>query len=318
MAVATACFRRATASYLQGAPADAVVDAQRAVDASAHGWASYLPAARGILALALIEQGELPRAAAVLEPADPLDHGSPTTAMFLQARANLHLVEGSAAEALDDALAAGRIMAEDLCSSNPAVVPWRSLAATAHHHLGAVEEARRLAAEEVELARRFGAPRPLGTALRVQGLVEGGARGIERLREAADVLAGSPARLEQARALADLGAALARGGRAEAGEILRRGLELAERCGATVLADRLREELKAIGARLPRRLRRSPAALTPSEERVAQLAASGLTNKEVAQRQFVSVRAVEFHLGNAYTKLGISSRRQLSAALAEA
>jgi DNA-binding CsgD family transcriptional regulator len=215
-------------------------------------------------------------------------------------------------------LTAGRIMTEDLDSLTPAIVPWRSLAATAHHQLGAAGEARRLAAEDVDLARQFGAPRALGVALRVQGVVEGGARGLERLQEAAAVLAGSPARLEHARALADLGAALRRAGRpeAEAGEALRRGLELAERCGATILADRLSEELTAAGLRPPRRSRRSPVALTPGEARVAQLAAGGLTNKAVAQQLFVSVRAVEFHLGNVYTKLGISSRRQLAGALA--
>jgi DNA-binding CsgD family transcriptional regulator len=320
MAVATVSFRRAVVSYLQGSVAAAVTDAQRAVDASAQGWATYLPAARGILALALLEEGQLPRAAVVLEPGGSLDPGgsSPTAAIFLQARATLSLIEGAPDEALADALAAGRLMTEDLCSLSPAIVPWRSLAATAHHRLGAVGEARRLAAEEVDLARHFGAPRVLGAALRVQGLVEGGTRGIDRLREAVEVLADSPARLEYARALADLGTVLGRSGRAESADILRQALERAESCGATALVGRLQEELRATGARCPRRRGRNRAALTPGEQRVAQLAASGLTNKEVAQKQFVSVRAVEFHLGNVYTKLGISSRRQLADALAEA
>src|SRR3954447_18229613 len=112
MAVATASFRRATASYLRGALSAAIADAQRAVDASGQGWASYLPGARGILALALVERGELPRAAMALEPGAPTQNGgrSPTVAIFFHARATLHLVEGAPAEALDDALTAGRIM----------------------------------------------------------------------------------------------------------------------------------------------------------------------------------------------------------------
>ncbi len=318
MAVATACFRRAVVSYLQGSIPAAVADAQRTVDAAAHGWATYLPAARGILALALIEQGELPRAAATLEPGGvpDVDLRSPPAALLLRARSSLHLAQGSVVEARDDALALGRVMTEEIGTSSPALMPWRSLAAIAHHRLGAVEEARRLAAEEVELARQFGAARSLGIALRVQGIVEGGPAGMAKLREAVEVLAASPARLECARTLTALGEALGRTGRAEAEEVLGRALEEAERCGATVLAERVRTALRDTGARVPRRRRQDRATLTPTEERVARLVAGGLTNKEVAQQQFVSVRAVEFHLGNVYSKLGISSRRELAAALA--
>src|ERR671930_95014 len=68
------------------------------------------------------------------------------------------------------------------------------------------EEARRLAAEEVELARQWGAPRALGKALRTAGLVEGGEAGLPLLREAAEVLEDSPAALEWARALTEHGA----------------------------------------------------------------------------------------------------------------
>ncbi|HEY4408939.1 MAG TPA: AAA family ATPase [Acidimicrobiia bacterium] len=318
MTVATACFRRATALYLCGSLSGAVADAQRAVDAAASGWAVYLPGAQGVLALALIEQGQWARAAAVLERGEspPPEPTTLTRAIFLQARSALKLAEGEAGGALDDALAAGQIMVEDLETLTPAIVPWRSMAATAHQELGHTADARRLAGDEVEFARTFGASRALGTSLRVQGLVEGGRRGIGILREAVGVLAGSPARLERARALADLGSALVRAARPDAVDPLRRGLELADACGAAVLVERIEADLKAAGARVPRRMRRSAAALTPTEERVARLVSGGLTNKEVAQKLFVSVRAVEFHLGNVYPKLGIASRRQLASALA--
>ena len=148
--------------------------------------------------------------------------------------------------------------------------------------------------------------------------VEGGERGLEFLLEAVDVLTGSPARLEHAKARTDLGAALRRANRStEAREQLRQALELATICGATPLAVRAESELLATGAR-PRRIALSGvASLTPSERRVAELAAEGPTNREIAQTLYVTQRTVEVHLTSIYRKLAISSRSQLAAALAE-
>jgi DNA-binding NarL/FixJ family response regulator len=97
------------------------------------------------------------------------------------------------------------------------------------------------------------------------------------------VLEVSDARLEHARALADLGGALRRAGhRAESREILRPALDLAHRCGALALTERARTELIAAGGR-PRRLVLSGLdSLTPSERRIAQLAAAGLSNRDIA------------------------------------
>jgi DNA-binding CsgD family transcriptional regulator len=201
-------------------------------------------------------------------------------------------------------------------SGNPAMLAWRSTAALLQHRLGKDAEARRLAAEEVELARRFGAPRAVGVALRAAGLVTGGRRGIELLREAVAALESSPAELERARALIDLGAALRRTGqRAAARDPLHTGLELAVRSGATRLAERAAVELRASGARPRRTARSGDEALTPAERRVAELAAQGLSNRDAAQALFVSTKTVETHLGHAYAKLGIRSRRDLAGAL---
>ena len=175
-----------------------------------------------------------------------------------------------------------------------------------------------LADEELELARAFGTPRAVGIALRARGLVEGGDRGIELLAEAAEILAGSVARLEQARALIDLGAALRRANRrSEARSSLKKGLALARRCGAVPLAEFAHIELEASGAR-PRKIVRSGVdALTPSERRVARMAAAGATNKEIAQALFITTRTVETHLRHCYQKLEISSRTGLPAALGD-
>jgi DNA-binding CsgD family transcriptional regulator len=130
------------------------------------------------------------------------------------------------------------------------------------------------------------------------------------------VLAGSEARLEHARALVDLGAALRRvNQRAEARERLREGVDLAQRVGALGLARRANEEIAATGARPRRVLQTGLDALTASERRVAQLAADGMSNKEIAQTLFVTIKTVEVHLSHAYRKLGISSRAQLDKTL---
>jgi DNA-binding CsgD family transcriptional regulator len=202
---------------------------------------------------------------------------------------------------------------------NPAFVPWRSAAALSLAELGRDDEARALAADEVRRAQSFGAPRALGIALRAQALVGPREQRHDGLEAARDVLASSPARLEHARVLLDLGATLrAAGQRTAARAPLLDALALAARCGATALERRARRELAAIGAR-PRRTNHTGAdSLTPSELRVAELAAGGRTNREIAQTLFVTEKTVETHLGRSFRKLDISSRRQLPDVLTRA
>jgi DNA-binding CsgD family transcriptional regulator len=205
-----------------------------------------------------------------------------------------------------------------LGNRNPALMAWQSAAALAAARLGNREQAIGLADEEVAAARRYGAPRALGAALRARGVVEGGAGSLAFLQEAADVLADSPALLERAHALVALGTALRRNGkRAASRDPLTQGLDLADRCGALMLSARAREELLAAGAR-PRRARVSgPESLTPSEHRVASMAAEGLTNREIAEALFVTRKAVEYHLGNVFRKLDVAKRGDLPAALSK-
>jgi DNA-binding CsgD family transcriptional regulator len=92
---------------------------------------------------------------------------------------------------------------------------------------------------------------------------------------------------------------------------LRRALELAEVVGAAPLAERARTELTATGAR-PRSVRLSGVeSLTASERRVAEMAAEGLTNRQIAQALFVTPKTVEVHLSSVYRKLEIASRSEL-------
>jgi DNA-binding CsgD family transcriptional regulator len=206
-----------------------------------------------------------------------------------------------------------------LGGENPAMLPWRSAAALSLAELGRHDEARELAADELRRAQSFGAAPAIGIALRAHALVGPPAERSERLTAALEVLEPSPARLEQARVLVDLGATFrAAGQRTAAREPLLEGLTRAARCGATALERRARAELAAIGVR-PRTTERSGEdSLTPSERRVAELAAGGDTNREIAQTLFVTEKTVETHLGRAFRKLDISSRRQLPDVLTEA
>jgi len=314
--LALSCYR-ALLHLRLGNLADAEADARVALETGPR-----LPGLHAAVALAALLETLAERAES--EAADAADQRYrlaeqfPTTMQagwLLAGRGRLRLAERRPAAALDDLLAAGELLAR-LRIPTP-TIPWRSDAALAHLALGAPAEARALAAEEVTLARAFTGPRTLGVALRAAGLTDGGRRGIELLRQAVRALEGSGARLEHARAMADLGAALRRAGdRAESRDVLRAALDLAHRCGAIALTERTRTELLTAGGRPRRPVLSGLDSLTPSERRVAQLAADGLSNREIAQNLFITGRTVEGHLTHAYQKLAITSREQLPAALA--
>jgi DNA-binding CsgD family transcriptional regulator len=273
------------------------------------------PFAHGWMALAHLDRGELEQAARLVDRPDEGQDQYFTYNWALFARGRLSRMSGDPARALEDLQECGRRQLA-VPAPSPAVLPWRSEAALAAHALGLEREARELAAEELRLARAIEAPRALGIALRVAGIVAGGTPGLGLLEDAVAVLAGSPSRLEHARALIDLGAAQRRAGdRALARATLREGLDAAHHFGAGALAAVARTELIAAGARPRRPAMRGADSLTPSELRVSELAERGLTNREIAQALFVSTKTVEFHLRNAYGKLRIRSRQELSGAL---
>lgn len=198
---------------------------------------------------------------------------------------------------------------------NPVDTPWRSHKALALHGLGRRDEALDVAASDLKLARQWGAPGSVARALRVLGTLEQD-DGIDDLRAAVAAASGSPARLEHAKALAALGRRLRHTRRErEAREPLREAIDVAERCGARGLVDQARSELHAAGGRPRSTAMKGVEALTASERRVAALAAEGRSNREIAQALFVTPKTVEMHLGNAYRKLEIGSRRELATIL---
>jgi DNA-binding CsgD family transcriptional regulator len=297
----------------------AVADLREALDLSvAHGVLVSWPYNVGFLAHALLEQGEAEEAARVIDEGgfpEQLPLGQVPLVWFRLIRGRLRIESGSPERGVEDLLQVGETARLVPCD-NPSDLPWRGWAAEGLRLLDRNDEARALAEEELALARRWGDPHTIGASLRVLGLVEGGKTGIGLLREAVEVLESSQARLEHAHALVDLGAALRRANqRTGSRERLREGVDLARRVGAFGLAERANEEIAATGARPRKVLQTGLDALTASERRVAQLAADGLTNKEIAQTLFVTIKTVEVHLSHAYRKLEISSRAQLAGAL---
>jgi DNA-binding CsgD family transcriptional regulator len=273
--------------------------------------------ATSVLVDVLVERGDLDEAERALEPVAADLAGTAVTAHVLRhSRGRVRFAQRRFGEALGDFRAAGKITIGGLAPS-PCYLPWRSDAALAVLALGEPDAAQQLSDEEVELARTFGAPRALGVALRAAGLVVGGDRGEALLREAISVLAGPDTRLEHARAQADLGAALCRRNhRADARDLLRQAIDTAHHLGAAALARQAETGLRATGAKPRRVWLTGLEALTASERRIAELAADGLTNREIAQTLFVTDRTVEGHLTNVFTKLGVRSRTSLPAALA--
>jgi len=104
--------------------------------------------------------------------------------------------------------------------------------------------------------------------------------------------------------------------RAEARSQLRRAFDAFATMGANAFAERARRELQATGENVRRQRVNDGAELRPQEQQIAQLASARRTNPEIGAELFLSVHTVEWHLRNIYTKLNITSRRELDAALA--
>jgi DNA-binding CsgD family transcriptional regulator len=305
-------------------------EAQRDAEAATHLVPALLPVpvppADALLAEIRLELGQLAGARegarravdTTAARADETAAGKVQHALALATRGRVELSHGDPRQAMSDLLTCGDRLREAEVR-NPAVAPWRSRAAIAALRLGDRDRAAALAEEERELAEAFGAPRPIGLALAAVATTTGdrSERGRD-LGEAAAALERSPALLDRAHVLADLGGELRRRGHRRASrDALRSALDLAVRCGADVLAKRARQDLVATGAR-PRRTRISGAdSLTPRERQIAELAAEGQTNRAIADRLIVSQKTIEWHLANAYRKLEIRGRAALGESLTE-
>lgn len=319
-AIAFVLAHQGVAFMRRGAVARAEANARAALDLlGSHGIPLGVELALAVLVEALVESGELDAADRALVDGGFAGHirpGMPTNSL-LEARALLRFAQSRADEALADLVEFGR-RDELWGGTSPLASRWRSRASLVLAARGELDEARRMALDDLERAERWGAPGGIGVARRAVALVEDGAPSLEGLEAAADVLAASPARLEHARALTDLGAALRRDNRRrDARRVLGEALRAAERCHASALAARARIELRAAGGRSSTPFGAGAQQLTASERRVAELAAEGHSNPEIAQALFVTRKTVETHLGSVYRKLAITGRGRLREALAD-
>jgi DNA-binding CsgD family transcriptional regulator len=305
--------QRAILALGRGSVADAHLDTQLALEL-APDWHFVL---RQVVAVAMeiaLERGEL-EAAQELARREPerMDRERLFLDRYLVSRGQVRVASGDVRGGLADFLRCGELLE---AYGTPDLTRWRPYAVAALAESGEEQRAVEMARAEIASARAFGAPRALARALRTGGRAVGGDEGLELPEEAVAVAEGSPARLEAAYALADLGEELMQRRRRRDGrDALRRALELANECGATALAERARGALGAGGGRPPRLELTGVDALTPAERRVCELAAGERTNREIAQQLFVTEKTVELHLTNAYRKLGIRSRFQLASAL---
>jgi DNA-binding NarL/FixJ family response regulator len=293
---------------------DAQAQGQRALASmGTEDWELYGPWIDANLALIALEFGEVDAARDVLGPApatgvDPIGH-----CLQLESRGRLALATDDDALALEHFTAAGRRL-EAMGLPSPGFISWHAGAAQAAAGLGDLKLAAELGAQELELARRTGSGRALGIALRTLAMSAAPEKRLELLNESCTALERSPGRLELARSQAELGAALRSSGQRTAARVpLRRALETASRAGAEPLGRRIREELSAAGARPRRASLTGVDALTPTERRIAQLAARGRGNSQIAHDLYVTSKTVEWHLGNVFRKLQVGSRTELAA-----
>jgi DNA-binding SARP family transcriptional activator/tetratricopeptide (TPR) repeat protein/DNA-binding CsgD family transcriptional regulator len=318
-------FGASSIASRRGAVAEALAQAQAALEvAPAELGPGWLPVI-ALIVDAHIDLGNLEAAERVLrdyqitDAPDALwDRGA-----FLLARGRLRLATGDPTGALAAFLECGSH--QDAAGIvNPTVTPWRSQAALAYAATGQYSAAVELAAEELALSRRWGTPRAIGVSLHCFSLVTGRDEALALLHHAVTTLEQSPARLELARALFDLGITQRRSGHeaGEAGATLRRALDLAELCGAQALICQIRTAL-GVGAQQPApkplQAGRSSTAATPDDEtltvderQVTAMAVHGLTGPEIAEALFVSLGTVQSQLASACRKLELTDRRQLS------
>jgi len=321
IALAHASFLRTMALVRAGRIRDALPDARLTFDFKlANSPPPALLWSLHPLVDALSEADELDAADAALAAAGQLGEpplGAFSAPLLLESRARLRLAQHRPAEAHADAQAAAARWIE-LEGRHAAVASWRVESACALTAMGESTEARRLADEHLQLADRLGTAGPRGAGLRALAHAGDPDERIPLLERAVMLLANSPAQLEHTRALVDLGAALRRANRRrDARAPLRLALDLADRHGMRLLARRARAELQATGARPRRPALTGMDALTPTEHRVATLAAHGHSNPDIAQQLYVTRRTIETHLTHAFQKLDITTRADLAARLTD-
>lgn len=304
-------------NWARGEVAALLADSELELELTERRWYVTTVGVRACRADALLAVGRLEEAVATLDLPDEVVAalpGSWTWAWHPYGEAVVAFGMGDWERARAGAAEAGERLR---ATSAPTVdlMPWRPLEARSLIRLGEAERARERAERLLELSREQGSRRGEGQALALLGEIEGEA-GLGEWARGAELLVAEGAQLLAARELIGLGRALRLARRArDARDPLGRAVDIAARVGATALVNEGTEELRATGAKPRNPERTGVAALTPSEERVCRMVAAGASNREVAERLFVTVRTVETHLTSSYRKLGLKDRSELAAVL---
>ena len=312
LAYAEASTIRALVHYARGQVNESAADAQAALDVLENRHNADSRTALATLVNCMIDRGELAEAEDIFRNLGSAPASTPASdAYAVLAHGRLNLQRNNVDAARQDLDEVENIV-RDFGDTNPTMLPWHSLAGVIAHLSGDEERSRTLIEEEIRLAQLFEVPIPLGVALCRRAITESAEQSIETSQEAISVLRGTKALLELARAHASLGRGLRRAGqRVEARAQLGIGMDLAHRCGATGVESEIRAELAAAGGRPRRSALTGVESLTPTELRVAQLTAQGLSNSRIAEHTFVSRNTVAWHLRNIFRKLAVDSREQL-------
>ncbi|MCS7483130.1 LuxR C-terminal-related transcriptional regulator [Umezawaea endophytica] len=234
---------------------------------------------------------------------------------YLFAKACHHLATRQLPEALNDFLSCGELMVAWKVDS-PGILPWRTGAAEVYLLLGNQAKARELVDEQLALPVA-GPSLSHGTALRIKAATVRPRRRSQLLHQALDELQAAGGQLEVARVMADLSRLHHElGERGRARVTIRRAWWLAKACQAEPLCDELFPDRSRAASRPEaNEVEVGPAALSDAERRVAELAALGHTNREIANKLYVTTSTVEQHLTKAYRKLKVTHRRSLPAVM---
>ncbi len=286
-------------------------------------WAEFTPVVTpwtmAVRAAVLVELGRSADAAACCDTLDTLEpsFGGHLPLIWLwqwMARCRLVLDAGRADRASDlaDRIAGAARMHGFV---EPCTVPWAAVALDAHVAAGRNDRIAGLVAQLERATEELPCAWPRAMMARGRAALAESTGDIEHAfgcaQQAVELAGSAGMPLAEAELMVALGATMRRAGRpADSRRPLAGAAEVADACGAERISTLARRELAASGGRRRRR-GASATELTGQERRVADLAATGLTNREIAATLYVSAKTVDHHLGRVYQKLGISSRREL-------
>ncbi|MEH0973682.1 AAA family ATPase [Micromonospora sp. CPCC 205546] len=287
-------------------------------DMPAPAWGVAIAGPLATLVAAATESGRFSEADRWLaHPVPPGMFRTPLGLHYLAARARHHLAVRRPHAATSDLRRCGELM-RTWGIDAAGLVPWRLELARVQLSVGNKTQATQLLQEQLRVPHGVD-DRTRGRTLRLLATTAAQDHRRKLLSEAVNLLQSSGDRLELVRALGDTGQTLQRAGdSARARLLVRRAYQLAQDCGASVLAQRLIR--REPGSGLPAypattELQEPDDGLSDAERRVAALAAQGHTNRQISSKLFITVSTVEQHLTRVYRKLDVKRRTDLPSRL---